>query len=306
MKREVRNIAESIRARLSSKARETGDDFQLVVRRYFFERFLGRLSVSKVRDRFVLKGAMLLQVWSDHPYRATTDLDLLWRGPSDQESLRKDLVNVLQTKVDDDGVFFDQDSLRFEAIRAADEYAGIRCHFVAKLAPIRDVLQIDLGIADMVWPRPEKIDYPTLLGSEPVVILGYSPESVVAEKFEAMIVLGVTNSRIKDFVDVHHLATNFAFDGGTLCEATRRTLERRKTTFPDEDPVALTEEFWAHAGRVTQVRAFAKRARLDVTIADAERMLPILRSFLLPILDAIRRDAMFDATWLPAGAWTRV
>jgi Nucleotidyl transferase AbiEii toxin, Type IV TA system len=297
------NVADSVRARLTTEARNSGDDFQLVIRRYFFERFLARLSTSKARDRFVLKGAMLLQLWADHPYRATTDLDLMHRGPSDREALRQDLVSVLDTTIEDDGVAFDAESLELEEIRAADEYAGTRCHFEARLGTIRDRLQIDVGVSDAVWPKPEKMKYPTLLGSEPPIILTYSPESVIAEKLEAMIVLGMTNSRIKDFVDVHYLASAFPFDAATQVEAIRRTFARRKTAVPESEPVALTDEFWTHAGRAMQVRAFARRARLDISLEDAERMLPLLRSFLLPLLDAVRRGTNFDATWLPGGPW---
>jgi hypothetical protein len=248
---------------------------------------------------------MLLQLWADHPYRSTTDLDLMRRGPSNRDSLRKDLISVLHTTIEDDGVAFDAKSLELEEIRAADEYAGTRCHFEARLATIRDRLQIDVGVSDAVWPKPEKMQYPTLLGSEPPMILTYPPESVIAEKLEAMIVLGMTNSRIKDFVDVHYLASAFPFDGATLAEAIRRTLARRKTAVPHSDPVAMTQEFWTHTGRAMQVRAFARRARLNIALEDAERMLPLLRSFLLPLLDAVRRGADFDATWLPGGPWRR-
>ena len=152
-------MGESVRARLTNEARRTQTDFQLVVRRYFFERFLARLSGSEVRSHFILKGAMLLQVWSDNPYRATTDLDLLRRGPTDLDSIRSDLVSVLTTKIDDDGVSFDHEHIEFAEIRAGDQSPGIRCHFEGRLTSIHDMLQIDLGTADIVSPQPEKIAY---------------------------------------------------------------------------------------------------------------------------------------------------
>lgn len=256
-----------------------------------------------MRSHFILKGAMLLQVWSDNPYRATTDLDLLRRGPTDLDSIRSDLVSVLTTKIDDDGVSFDHEHIEFAEIRAGDQSPGIRCHFEGRLTSIHDMLQIDLGTADIVSPQPEKIAYPTLLNDPQPVILAYTPESVVAEKLEAMVVLGITNSRVKDFADLHYLASNFGFAGQSTADAVRKTFKRRGTPVPKSEPVALTEEFWTTTGRETQVRAFGRRARLDMTLEDLRQFLPLLRSFLLPVLDAIRSDRDFDTTWLPGGPW---
>lgn len=303
MKREIHNVGESVRARLTNETRRTQTDFQLIVRRYFFERFLARLSASEARNRFILKGAMLFQVWSDNPYRATTDLDLLRRGPTGLDSIRRDVVAVLTTKIEDDGVAFDSERIEFAEIRAGDDSPGIRCHFEATLTSIRDMLQIHLGTADVVSPQPETIAYPTLLDHPRPLILAYTAESVVAEKLDAMVVLGITNSRIKDFVDLHYLAANFGFDGQSVADAVRKTFRRRATPIPEREPVALTEEFWTTTGRETQVRAFARRARLDMSLQDLQHFLPLLRSFLLPVLDVIRGDGEFDRTWLPGGPW---
>jgi len=200
MKKEKSNLAASVTARLLNRARQTGDDYQTLLTSFCFERFLYRLGVSSVRERFVLKGAMLLRVWSEHPYRATRDLDLLRRG---------------------DG--------SFDAIRAEDEYAGTRVSLPARCATARLTLQVDMGLGDSVWPPPQPCAYPALLEFPPPTVLAYPPEAVVAEKLEAIIVLGDRNSRIKDFFDLHHLAGRFQFDRVTLTEALRRTFARRRT-----------------------------------------------------------------------------
>lgn len=302
---DIRNIAASVRARLTNRARASGDEFQLVVRRYFYERFLARLAASEARDRFVLKGAMLFQLWADQPYRATADLDLLYRGSADHAKLERELREILVIDVDEDGVTFDADGIESENIRAADEYAGVRVHFIARLGTIRDRLQVDIGIADSVWPPPQKSEYRTLLGSDPPSILTYSRESVIAEKFEAMILLGMTNTRIKDFFDIHYLASTFAFEGISVAEAMRRTLTARKTKLPVDEPAALTEEFWTYVGRPAQIRAFARRTRLVASLEHATRMLPLLRSFLLPPFEAIRAKKNFVRKWSPGGPWKR-
>lgn len=216
-KKEIRNVAASVRARLLNHARANQIEFQLVLRRFFFERFLYRLSRSSVRDGFVLKGAMLLQVWSESPYRATVDLDLLRRGAASSESIRKDVRAILELDVEtDDGVEFDSDSIRIDELRDDEQYLGFRITFVAKLAGAQDRLQVDIGTGDAAWPLPARETYPTILELEPPKVLAYRRESVVAEKLHAIVKLGMKNSRIKDYFDIHYLASTFEFDGRSL------------------------------------------------------------------------------------------
>lgn len=238
MKRDIRNVAASKRERLANRARARGDAFDLVTRRFFFERFLYRLGISPVANRFVLKGAMLFQLLADQPYRATVDLDLLRRRGAGTEDLPAEVRSILaQTVEPDDGVRFDPSSLTSEPIRAQDEYAGTRLHFAARLGVIVDRLQVDVGSADSVWPPPQTMTYPPLLDDPAPHVLAYRRETVIAEKSEAMLTLGIRNSRMKDFFDIHYLATHFDFDGDTLCEALRRTLSRRQTLVPNEPPM---------------------------------------------------------------------
>lgn len=298
------NLAASVAARLLRRAKETGDDYQALLTSYCLERFLYRLGASTLRDRFVLKGAMLLRLWSDRPYRATRDLDLLRRGDSSSEAVHADLRAVIATPALPDAVLFEGDGIRLEAIRAEDAYAGTRATLPARCGTAQLTLQIDLGVGDAVWPTPQNCTYPTLLDFPAPVLLAYPREAVVAEKLEALVVLGDRNSRIKDFFDLYHLAGHFTFDRTTLCEAVRRTFERRRTPIPMDVPFGLTRAYWENPSRPAQVRAFARRARLPVSDDFAESCVRVLEAFLTPPLEDLRSGKHSGGTWLPGGPWS--
>ena len=170
------NLAASVAARLLNRAKETGDDYQALLTTYCLERFLYRLGISNRRERFVLKGAMLLRLWSDRPYRATRDLDLLRRGDGASQAIRDDLEAIVATAVPPDGIDFDAARITLEAIRAEDEYAGTRITLLAHCGSARITLQIDIGVGDAVWPPPERRTYPALLEFPVPEVLTYSPE----------------------------------------------------------------------------------------------------------------------------------
>jgi hypothetical protein len=298
-----RNLPASVAARLRDRSRQTGDDYQLLLVAYLCERFLYRLSRSSVGNRFVLKGAMLLRLWGDRPYRATRDLDLLRRGDGAAESIRADFQTICTTEVAPDGVVFDPRSIRLEAIRREDEYAGTRARLLATCGSIKTMLQVDLGVGDAAWPPPESRLYPALLDLPTAHVLAYVPAAVVAEKLEAIVVLGQRNSRIKDFFDVHYLAGHCEFEGSTLAEAIRRTFAKRGTLLPEGDPVGLTTAYWEDPARVVQVRAFARRAGIPLNPDSASDILPLLRTFLLPILEEVRRGTQESDAWPPGGPW---
>ena len=259
------NIGASVTARLLNRAKSSGDDFQTVLTSFCFERFLHRLGASDCSDRFVLKGAMLLRLWSDQPYRATRDLDLLRRGDGSFEAIRSDIRAICTTPVEPDAVEFDVNSMTVEAVRAEDEYAGTRATLVARCGTARLTLQIDMGVGDAVWPAAKRYIYPTLLDFSSPLILAYPREAVVAEKLEAMVVLGDRNSRIKDFFDLYYLASESEFDRATLTEAVRRTFVRRRTPIPADSPIGLTAAYWENPSRPAQMRAFARRAGIKAT-----------------------------------------
>ncbi len=302
-RREVTNVAASVRTRLLNLARRQSVEFQLVLSRFATERFLYRLGASSHAERFVLKGATLFRLWSDEQPRATWDLDLLGRGPStvsDVMAVVRDLCGIRA----DDGIEFDPDSITGEDIRLPDEYSGVRVKLKARLAEARIPVQVDVGFGDAVVPPPKREVYPTLLDHDPPHILVYSRDAVVAEKLEAAVSLGVTNSRMKDFYDLHRLASSAAFDGSTLAGAIRATFRRRKTPFPDGEPLVLSPGFLAAPGREVQWRAFLWRGRLEAP-PDAGELVKDLRRFLLPVLAAAARGGEFEATWRPGGPWVK-
>ncbi len=297
------NLAASVAARLLNRAKQTGDDYQTLLTSYCLERFLYRLGVSDRRDRFVLKGAMLLRLWSERPYRATRDLDLLRRGDGAFDAIRDDLRAIVTTAAPPDAVDFDGERIRLEAIRAEDEYAGTRAALPARCGKARLVLQVDMGLGDAVWPAPQTCAYPALLDFPAPELLAYPREAVVAEKLEAMVALGDRNSRIKDFFDLHHLASRFEFDRATLAESVRRTFARRRTLIPEDAPIALTREYWENPSRPAQVRAFARRAGIAVPDDFADECARVLDAFLSPVLEDLRRGRGSAGMWPPEGPW---
>jgi hypothetical protein len=293
------NVAASVRARLLALARARGIEFQVVLAEFAIERLLFRIGASKHADRFVLKGAMLFTLWSERRRRATWDLDLLGRGAGAVE----DVVGVIRSVCAigaADGITFDPSSVAGEEIRAADEYAGVRVRLDARLADARIPVQVDVAFGDAVVPAPRRRRYPTLLDHAAPSILAYARETVVAEKCEAMIALGVTNSRMKDFYDVHLLASSSPFKGGALVRAIRATFERRGTPIPASEPLVLTPGFLADPDRSAQWRAFVRRGRLDAS-PDARRLAQSLRKFLWPALQAAARGGTWRASWRAGG-----
>ena len=299
--RPAADSAASVRARLLNLSRSRHVEFQLVLSDFAIERLLYRLSVSEYSDRFVLKGAMLFKLWSEALNRATWDLDLHGRGSNSVADVEA-VVRALCGIEGRDGIVFDPSSVSGEEIRAGDEYQGVRARFEARLAEARIPVQVDVGFGDAITPAPTRESYPTLLDHPQPHVLVYPREAVVAEKLEAMVSLGVTNSRMKDFYDVHMLASRFAFEGPTLSEAVRATFMRRGTPFPEEEPLALAREFMAAPERQTQWRAFLRRGRL-VAPPDAGELADGLRRFLGPVLAAAAKRESPPASWSPGGPW---
>lgn len=299
------DLGASVTARLLNRARSSGEDFQTLLTLFCLERFLYRVGSTPLRDRFVLKGALLLRVWAEQPYRATRDLDLLRRGDNSLDGIRRDVEAICTISVEPDGVIFDPSGISVEAIRAEDEYAGVRVGLPVRCGTAKLVLQIDIGIGDSVWPPPSSETYPTLLDFPRPEVLSYPKEAVVAEKLEAMVVLGDRNSRIKDFFDLHHLARTFRFDRRTLAESVERTFQRRGTPIPSEPPIGLTPEYWSNPSRPAQVRAFARRAGLDVPDLPSREFAGLLAAFLLPILEDLRQGVQREGAWEPvAPRWS--
>jgi predicted nucleotidyltransferase component of viral defense system len=300
-KRPPTNLAASVRARLRDLARTRGVEFQLVLSDFAIERLLYKLGASPYADRFVLKGATLFKLWEVDRGRATWDLDLLGHGVSSVADIVMVLRNLCAIHVDD-GIAFDADSVSGEEIRIPDEYSGVRVRLEARLAEARIPVQVDVGFGDVVVPPASRETYPTLLDHAPPRVLVYPREAVVAEKLEAMVSLGVTNSRMKDFYDVRHLAWSSTFDGIMLVRSIRATFERRGLAIPDGAPLVLTPGFLMAPERATQWRAFLRKGRLGAPV-DAAVLVEDLRAFLMPVLAAAARGVEYEAHWRKGGPW---
>jgi predicted nucleotidyltransferase component of viral defense system len=298
-----RNLAASVRHRLTELARKQGEDFQLVLTRYVMERLLYRLSRSPYRDEFVLKGAMLFRLWTGQLHRPTRDLDLLGKADRSVEHLVEVFKQVCCLGVVDDGLVFDHKTVRGERIREDQQYQGVRIYCQAGLGQARIRLQIDVGFGDTVTPTSLKVKYPTLLEFPAPELLAYSRQTVVAEKYQAMVALGMASSRIKDFFDVWFLARSFEFDGMMLCRAIRATFHRRKTALPTEAPLALTAEFGAEFTKVKQWEAFIRKGKLDTEGVILEQVCAFLHDFLMPPTNALVTDKPFAKSWPAGGPW---
>ena len=298
-----RNVGASVRARLLNRSRQTGEDFQFLLERYAAERFLYRLGESPYRNRYILKGAMLLVHWVEAVYRPTRDLDFTGYGSSLLNEVRSTVREICQTPVDDDGVVFNINNIAIETIRDQDMYDSLRARFNATLDNARIRMQIDIGFGNAVEPPPTDTLYKTLLDNPSPDIRVYPREAVVAEKLHAMVVLGERNSRNKDFYDLYALIQHFAFEGDQLVRALRATFERRRTTFSQALPVALTARFYADGERAGQWRTYLERNALAGAPADFGSLGDRLISFFREPWDAVARGAGFTGSWKAGGPW---
>ena len=302
-RRRPRNIAASVRQRLLNLARDEGEDFNHVLIRYANERLLYRLGKSGFRDQFVLKGAVLFEVWSASPHRATRDVDLLGFGEPAEEAVQSVIRTLCAMEVPPDGIRFQVGSVRTEPIRDRQAAIGIRVRLTADLDGARISLQADIGFDDVVTPGVVQADFPTLLDFPAPRLQTYPRETVVAEKFEALVRLGIANTRMKDFYDLWFMATTFAFRGNTLARALAATFDCRGTPLPLEVPVGLSPEFSADAGKQAQWLAFGRRSGLQ-TLPTLDTVAAMLRRFLLlPVSAALKGDKT-ERDWPAGGDWS--
>ena len=303
MTKAPKDLAASVRARLLRLANDRGEDFQLVLTRYANERLLHRLAASPYGAQFVLKGAALFTIWTGRAHRATRDLDLLGFGDGSEARLRRVFEEVLRLDVPDDGVTFDIGSLDVGPIREDQEYGGVRIVLVAKIVNAKVRLQVDVGLGDAVTPAPEVVDFPPLLDFPAPRLRAYPRETVVAEKLEAMVKLGMANSRMKDFFDIVVLSQMFGFDGDVLIRAIRATFERRGTAVPADLPRALTSEFANDEMKRREWSAFLRKADARVELGDLAAVVASIVRFLREPLQRVVLGA-WEATWTPGGSWT--
>jgi hypothetical protein len=296
-------LAASVRQRLLNLARERDENFDYILTRYGLERLLFRLANSPYHDRFILKGAMLFLLWGMDEHRPTRDADLLGFGENDTANLVSIFQGICLTEVDDDGLTFDPDSVQAEAIREEMESGGIRVTLRAVLDKARISLQIDVGFGDAVTPGAEEADYPTLLALPAPHLRIYPKETVIAEKFQAMVSLDMANSRMKDFYDIWIMARSFDFDGTLLKTAVERTFERRRTPVPAEAPIALTARFYSDPAKEAQWRGFLMRNGLSALDIPLESVAGVIGRFVVPLCEAIKQGREFDLRWRADGQW---
>jgi predicted nucleotidyltransferase component of viral defense system len=296
--------AQSIHMRLKNHAREQGVDFNHVLTRFAIERLLYRLSLSAHAERFVLKGGLLLLVWLGASLRPTRDVDLLGFGQLDGDALKVVFAKICGTPVDpDDGLSFDPDSIRLDAIRLEDAYGGLRVGLEARLGSAVVPVRVDIGIGDDAVPAPEWLDYPSVLDLPRPRLLAYRPETVIAEKLHALVVLGSKNSRMRDFYDVFVLAQHQGFEGTSLADAIQATFRRRRTALPTSPPIGLTQDFAKIDGKNRQWRGFLDRLRHGSAPEDLAEVIEQIASFLGPVLTAQARNEPFTLRWPPGGPW---
>lgn len=311
-RRVPKDLAASVRARLLKLSRERNEAFDYVLTRYATERLLYRLSRSPFANRFVLKGAALFNIWCGEPHRPTRDLDFLAYGDSSQGTLHSIFRDICTLKVEPDGLRFAPDSIRIEEIREPQEYPGWRIGVDAYLGKARIPIQVDVAFGDVVIPKPQESEYPTLIPFPAPRLRTYPKETMIAEKLETMVALGMVNSRMKDFFDVWFLAHNFEFEGEMLVEAIAATFEQRRTEIPSKAPLALTDEFAEDSDKAAQWRAFLQRTGLSIKQGrglqeavpqELKGLITDLREFLLLPLRAAATGQEFRRVWPPRGPW---
>lgn len=298
---EIKNLPASIRQRLLNQARVSGRPFNELLQYYAIERFLYRLSQSEYAELFVLKGALLFRVWGLPASRPTKDIDLLGHTSNDVESLVAIVSEICTQEVQEDGLSFDPGTISGVHIKEGADYEGVRIRFVGLLGKAQVHLQIDIGFADIVSPAACLKAYPVILTMPAPKLWSYTPETVVAEKLQAMIYLEAVNSRMKDFYDLWVMANRFEFTGEVLQEAVRRTFERRKTGIPTREPAAFSAQFAQE--KQSQWRAFLKTSAIPDAPGQLESILACLREFISPIFQALYMGRTFANKWSAAGPW---
>ena len=261
----------------------------MLLTRYALERFLYRLSMTEHRNRFVLKGAMLMATWFGNPFRPTRDLDFLGFGDPDPDAMLHVFRDICALEIDD-GVIFDRNALTIDLVRDEMEYGGLRIKTTAMIAAARIRIVADIGFGDAIEPGLVELEMPVLLDQPAPRLRSYQRETVIAEKFQAMVILGRANSRMKDFYDIWALSLAYTFEGDGLARAIAATFKRRQTSIPTERPDALTEAFASDSAKRRQWEAFLRGIEAQpIALADIVEDVAL---FLMPhALAAAIRDA---------------
>jgi len=304
MKKDVKNIQASIRARLKNKTKEANRSFSEILQYYGMERFLYRFSCSKYVDKFILKGALMFTVWQIPERRTTLDIDFSARFNNHIASIEKVIRDVCKVSVIPDGLMFDSNTVKAQKIKEGADYEGVRVKFRGFLERARVAMQIDVGFGDIIYPKPKTIDYPVILDLPKPHLKGYTIESVVSEKFESMIKLGLLNSRMKDFYDIWLMMRQFDFNGSKLIEALKKTFDHRKTPLPERKPLFTEEIYDEKSDRQGLWKSFLKKGDIKHAPEKLNITAKTIEGFLIKPLSAIKSKQNFDKSWNAPGPWT--
>lgn len=302
--KQPRNIAASVKGRLLQLSRQQMEDFNYLLTRYAADRLLYRLSQSPYKHQFILKGATLFRIWSGEPHRATKDLDLLSHGNNEVSYLEKVFQEICCIQFEDDGITFGSETVKGEKIKQDQEYEGVRIKLTGQLDATNIKVQIDIGFGDAVTPKAQEVEFPCILNLPAPSLFIYSRETVVAEKFQAMVALGIMNSRLKDFYDIWFLGQKFEFQGNILCEALKNTFNRRKTSLPTALPFALTSEFAVDKDKQKQWKSFVNKGQLKTEQVSLPEVIAVVREFLMPPSLAAAQGEVFNKIWVPSKYWS--
>lgn len=300
--REIKNIHASVHRRLQNKARESSRTFGELLQHYAIERFIYRVSKTPHADKFFLKGALMLRAWGGPGVRPTMDIDFLGRTDNSLQSIESIMKDVCEAVVEADGMSFDPDSVRTVTITEDAEYDGVRVRLQGRLGTARISIQVDIGFGDIVVPECKQVIYPTLLDFPAPELAGYSMESSIAEKFQAMVKLSQLNSRMKDFYDVWLLSRMFDFQGKVLMQAIVATFNRRMTALDSASDLFRTT-LRRDKSKQSQWSAFLKKLKLEDCPDDFGSILDHMESFLVPPAEAVMTDENFDLFWNAPGPW---
>jgi hypothetical protein len=303
MKKDVKNIEASVKGQLQNKAKEANRPFAEVLQYYGMERFLYRFSKSKYVGKFILKGALMFTVWHVPERRTTLDIDFLARFDNQIASIEKVITDVCKVVVVPDGLVFDSETIKGQRTKEGADYEGIRVKFAGLLDRSRIPMQIDVGFGDIIYPKPKLFNYPVILDLPEPHLKGYPLESVISEKFEAMINLGLLNSRMKDFYDIWLMMRQFDFNGSNLAEALKRTFEHRKTNLPKERPLFAEEIYDEKSDRQTLWKAFLIKDNIKHAPDKLSATAKEIEEFLIHLLEAINKGIEFDGEWKTPGLW---
>lgn len=286
-------------------ARKRNILFDELLKLYAMERFLYRISKSPFREQLILKGALMLIVWDSPRSRTTKDIDVLGKIDDDPDIITDIMKVICDLEVESDGLNFDKSSIQLRSIIEESDYQGVRVRMIGYLEKTKIHMQIDIGFGDKVIPEPKLIEYPTILDAPKPVLLGYSKESSIAEKFEAMVRLDKINSRMNDFYDIWLLSRTYDFDGKILSDAILKTFDTRGTKI-DQNITAFTKEFSEDPMKSKQWRSFLEKSKLQDVTKNFPSIVKDISDFITPVVEAIYHNEDFKKKWSPSSKWSNI